>query len=271
MKRTNKGSSFIPLLIVIVLSLIVSGSIYFLFYQEKATTTRLTGELTDMQAKNTSLQSQLDDATKKVAALKASVDEAGQKITDLTADLDKELQQKQESGTQLTQLQKDLDQEKADKAELEKKLAESQQALVTLNSRIKEMEGQMKDLEGVRATLEEKIKNYEDKKNVELGKIVVNQETTAPASADAAAAVVAAPAKSLEGKILVVNKEYNFAVINLGVKDGVTNGNIFTVYRSNKPLAELKIEKVHDSMSAAGFTADIKNKIAEGDRVELKK
>jgi predicted RNase H-like nuclease (RuvC/YqgF family) len=268
MGRSNKGSGFIPLLIVLILSLAISGAIYFLFYQEKTTNTRLNVEISNLETKNGSLQSQLDEATRKVTGLQASVDEAQQKVTQLTADLEKERQQKKESGTQLAQVQQALDQEKTLKAELERKLTESQQTLAALDARVKEMEGKLKELDAAKTALENKVKDYEDKKDVELGKIVVNPDGGAAPSPTVAPV---ATAKSADGKILVVNKEYNFAVINLGEKDGITIGDVFTVYRNNKPQSELKIEKVHEAMSAAGFTPDVKDKIAEGDRVELKK
>ena len=72
--------------------------------------------------------------------------------------------------------------------------------------------------------------------------------------------------------MLVVNKDYNFAVINVGSKDGVRVGATFSVYHDAEYLGDVKIEKVHDSMAAAGFvTAALKNKIGEGDKVVQKK
>jgi hypothetical protein len=124
----------------------------------------------------------------------------------------------------------------------------------------------LKELESTKKAFEEKVKSLEEKvQNVELGKIVVSPDQKG-AEAQPAAAV------KLEGKISVVNKEYNFAVINLGNKDGVNVGDVFSVIHNNKNAGDLKVEKVHDNMSAAGFvTPDLKDIIAEGDRVELKR
>ena len=77
-------------------------------------------------------------------------------------------------------------------------------------------------------------------------------------------------AKPLEGKVTVINKEYNFAVINLGQKDGINTGDQFTVSRDGKVIGEIKVEKVHDSMSAAGFAAELKDLIKENDLVVQK-
>ena len=71
--------------------------------------------------------------------------------------------------------------------------------------------------------------------------------------------------------VLVVNKDYDFVVTNLGSKDGINAGNILSVYHKNKYLGDIKVERVHDSMSAAGFTATaVKEKIVEGDKVVRK-
>ena len=42
----------------------------------------------------------------------------------------------------------------------------------------------------------------------------------------------------------------------------------FPIYHNNQYVGDVKVEKVHDAMSAAGFvSADIKDKISEGDKV----
>ena len=149
--------------------------------------------------------------------------------------------------------------------------------------------GLKEGLEGKKAELEVKIKELEQKtQGIELGTIVVGPEAevTAPVAAPelkapesaksakpeaakkSAAKKTSEPVGGMEGKILVVNRDYNFAVINLGEKDGVAIGNVFSVYHNNKYLGDATVEKVHDSMSAAGFTsADMRKKVTEGDKV----
>ena len=64
-----------------------------------------------------------------------------------------------------------------------------------------------------------------------------------------------------------MNKEYNFAVINLGSKDGVNVNDIFSIYHDNKYIGDVKVGKTHDSMSAADFvSASTKDLVSEGDR-----
>ncbi len=80
------------------------------------------------------------------------------------------------------------------------------------------------------------------------------------------------PELDFKGKILTVNKEYNFVVIDLGSQNGVAEGQVFCVYSDSKYIGDIKVEKVHDSLSAACFIAlGIKDKVNEGDRITLSK
>ena len=48
-------------------------------------------------------------------------------------------------------------------------------------------------------------------------------------------------------------------------------GDVFSVYHGNNYIGDLKVEKLQESMSAAGFvTEDLKNKVQEGDKVSKK-
>jgi len=61
------------------------------------------------------------------------------------------------------------------------------------------------------------------------------------------------------GSVLGVNKENNFAVINLGQDAGIKMGDIFQVYKGSKAIATIEVIQVRDSLSAC----DIKEKIAD--------
>jgi hypothetical protein len=56
--------------------------------------------------------------------------------------------------------------------------------------------------------------------------------------------------KILNGKILTVNKEFNFVIINLGKKDNLKKGIIFLVYRENKLIGKVEVEETFKDMSS---------------------
>jgi hypothetical protein len=181
---------------------------------------------------------------------------------------------------------KEAEEAKAELAEQKKLKSELEEKLSQAEEESKNLKAELKNLEGKKSALEKKVNELQEKlkSGVELGTIVVNPETgqqpalavpptsgtaiSAP-GADVGLSAPAGPAE--EGKVLVVNKDYNFAVINLGSEDGVGVGNVYAVYHNNKYLGDVKVEKVHDSMAAAAFAAaDLKDKVSEGDKVILK-
>lgn len=266
----NKGKAVIFLIVFIVVALALGGGAYYLFQQEKAKNADLSQQLEEVKAQQQTTKNELEDAKNKIASLQSNLSDAQLKITDLNSSLEKEKSSKNISLKEIDKLKSDLAKEVSVKAGIQKDLDDSVDSLKAMEARLKEMESKINDLESMKKALEEKVKGLEEKvSNVELGKIVVNPEQGQGGESGQAAPAATA---QLEGKIAVVNKDYNFAVINLGNKDGVTVGSVFSVIHNNKAVGDLKIEKVHDSMSAAGFvTPDLKDKIAEGDKVELKR
>jgi hypothetical protein len=61
-----------------------------------------------------------------------------------------------------------------------------------------------------------------------------------------------APAPALVGKVLTINRENNFIVIDLGSDNGVKVGNIFSIYRDigGKSIADVEIIQLRKNISA---------------------
>jgi len=274
--RNNGKVPAVVLIVLFIISLSLAGGAAFLLKKEKAKSQALQEELDDVSAKVKILEGKLDDSKQTAAQLDTQLRDTKTQTEFLSEELKKEKKLSQDTLMELQQVKISLEQQKKLKADTEQKLTQSQADL-------KKFQAQLKTLEGKKVELENKIKQMEEAKSekVELGTIVVEQQEEAPAlpqSAKTPATTKITPAKAkpsgssaLEGKVLVVNKDYNFVVINLGSRDGVNTNDLFSIYRKNKYIGDIKVEKVHDSMSAANFTsADIKDKVQEGDKVALK-
>ena len=139
-----------------------------------------------------------------------------------------------------------------DKSALETQLKAAQEELNNIRGQLAAIETVSKPAPKV-----EEAKPQE----VQLEKIIV-----APKPQEEAPVV--SSAVPLEGKVLVVNREYDFIVINLGQKDGVNLGDVFEVMRKDKSLGQAKVEEVRDTMSVATpGTKDMIKQIKEDDRV----
>jgi chromosome segregation ATPase len=294
-------SSVLVLIVVVIVSLGLLGTSFVMLQKEKTNVQRLQEELDDVKTRQRITETKLDDSKKALADMEANLKAAQDQIASLSNEVTQERVAKEESLAKLDQMRSVLEQQKSLRADLEDKFTQSQEGAQKLQSQLSELDTKKKELEG-------RIKELEDKASqVELGKIVVAPDASKAAAsttktkakkqavkkeavkkqsvADKAAnlsaqnigvnagVVTSAAVKDAlaEGKVLVLNKEYDFAVINLGSKDGINAGDVFTVYHGSASIGDIKIEKVHESMSAAGFvTAGIKDKINEGDKVAKK-
>ncbi|HNW39233.1 MAG TPA: hypothetical protein PL125_06325 [Candidatus Omnitrophota bacterium] len=279
----RKGAILLPVLIVlVVISMALAAGIFYLYQKEYAQNIKLQGQIAELETRQKLTASQLEESKKTATDLELKLQEAKSRMDSLAGELAAEKSAHSDTSNKLEQLKNDLANQKSQREELENRLSQVQDDSKQIKEQIKIMQQQ-------KAALEEKIKNLEEgAANVELGKVVVSPEDALP-SADAelnqfkktdektavaepkvAPAVKKAPlllANGIEGKVMIVNKEFNFVVINLGSKDKVKIGDVFSVSRAGKLLGDIKIEKVHEFMSAAGFAAEMKDLIKENDKV----
>jgi len=275
----NSRAKVIVLIIVILISLSVAGGTLYLFQKEHTRNIELETQLNDLTAKQKSAEAKLAEAQRSISTLESKIKDNTSQIETLTSQLDQEKIAKEDALVKMEQMRSELEQQKQLRSDLEKKLTKAE-------GDVRGIQAKLGAIESEKAKLEAKVKELEVKSNVELGKIVVNPETVQqaakpqgdksqnagrPAAATPLVKKEEAKAQALEGKVLVLNKEYNFLVLNLGNKDGVAAGDQFAVYRGDQYIGDVKVEKVQDAMAAAGFTSDdVKNKVKEGDKVVRK-
>ena len=92
--------------------------------------------------------------------------------------------------------------------------------------------------------LEKRMLELREKQSVSLDKIVVNTNEDSPAQKPV-----------MQGKILVVNKEYSFIVTDIGQDKNVQKGMKFDVMDGAKFLGQAEVDKVYDTMSSAAVLA----------------
>jgi hypothetical protein len=282
----RKGSILVAVLIVLfIISLSAAAGVYYLYQKEYSQNIKLQGQISELENRQRQTTTQLDESKKIAAELELKLQEAKTQISSLAGELNAEKTAHAETSSRLDQLNSDLSGQKSLREDLENRLDQVQKDSQQIKEEIKIIQQQ-------KLALEEKIKNLEEgAANVELGKVVVSPEAGQPASqsavvlpdvatqqvndlpvrtAKAAKKDSQLTATGQEGKVLIVNKEFNFVVINLGSKDRVTVGDEFLVSRSGNPIGEIKVEKVHEFMSAAGFSPQLRNSIKENDKVTQK-
>lgn len=256
---------------LLVIAFAVAAGAFYSYQNEHAKAVRLQGEVDELTVRQRTTELKLEDSKKMATRLQLELQEVKGQIDTLSKELAQEKSSRLDASNKLEQLKADLEQQKTSRQDLESRLNQAGSEGVKMKEQIRVIQKQKDELEA-------KLKELEaGSDGVELGKVVVNGETPqegaqAEAAIDSKADKKAAATKAnvLGGKVMVVNKDYNFAVINLGSKDGVKIDDVFSVLRGGKVIGELKVEKVHESMSAAGFSEDLKNIINENDVVAQK-
>ena len=135
---------------------------------------------------------------------------------------------------------------------LDKKVQNLQEGKSTVEKRLNEMETMLTD----RISKIDSLKNELDaikggqteglesgaKESVELPAIVVRSS--------AATEKESSSVQSYPGKILAINLESNFVVIDLGSSVGVKVGDVFNVYRETKSIGSLSVVQTRANISA---------------------
>jgi len=271
-----------PVILLVILLVIAAAAAFLGFIalqKEKEINATLTEENKELEVKKRSVEKQAADLKKQIEVLnqeigqqKAKLQDYENKISEINNELTSEKEAKESALSEVASIKEASESAGKDKAALEIQLRSAQEELNGIRDQLISLEGIKQELEQklgqkpkepeVKVPAKSAPKAEEAKPGeVQLEKIVVapNPQEEAP---------VVSPAVPLEGKVLVVNREYDFIVINLGQKDGVNLGDTFEVLRKDKSLGQAKVEEVRDTMSVATpGTKDMIKQIKEDDRV----
>ncbi|MBU0503424.1 MAG: hypothetical protein ABH882_00085 [Candidatus Omnitrophota bacterium] len=257
---------------VLLFAAISFGAWAFLNFQsERKQNILLQQDLDKLKQETKKIEVRLEDTRKANAGLHIKFQEANKKIVSLSDEIENEKKLQQDILNQSDQLRLDMEKQIKERLDLERKLEVSQQEVKSLTEQLKELNFNKKEME-------DKAKdNSGTDQKVELGKIVVAPETPSAAvsqqRAKAGSEGKGKPAfiSGLEAKVLVINKDYNFVVLNVGSKDNIAVGDVFSLFHNNKPIGDVSVEKVHEAMTAAGFlNPETKDTVREGDKAVLK-
>ena len=89
---------------------------------------------------------------------------------------------------------------------------------------------------------------------VNLGSIRVNQSSPTVAPSQQKSQPVARTTSSKkQGKVLAINKDHGFVVVDLGKVDGIKSDSLLILKRNNETIATLTVLEVRDVMTACNI------------------
>lgn len=243
MNKTFKGGNVLWVTVAII-CLICAAALLALVLQEKTRRLEIEKMVLLLERSKRATEIKLDHAQLETAQAREHARLLAQETAQakkLYQDLFSEVEDK---DSQIKGLQLNLTNEKKQSTSLANDLAQLRENYDKLEERFEEARRRM-------GSIRDEVVRYDTKSGVKLRKIIVK------------------PQQKLTGKVLVVNREFRFVVIDLGKKDRVKIGDEFIVFEDSEELARVKVEKVYQTMSTAAILAGSQeNAIAEDNVIE---
>jgi seryl-tRNA synthetase len=219
----------------------------------------LTTERADWQAE----EAQLQDRNKQIES----------QASQLTKEAERLRSQVKDYVNQRDQVRKELDQSRKEAGNLAKQIKEIEAEKETLNLEL--TEGQVVEKTVVQQAAKQpvavvKTEPKEEKQPEEQPEEQKKEEIALPLTAPAPAPATKVLEDTRPNQVLSLNRQFNFAVVNMGLDDKVKIGDTLQVEQDGKLVARLQVEKLYENFSACAILEEIKPaQIKEGDLVRL--
>lgn len=231
--RINLRSIIAPICL-----LVLAGLLFFLF-QEKSQRIKTEGELIRSEEAKRIIGVKLNNVQSRAAQLE-------EKRALLVGQLKEEKENYQALQSTVDGKDKEIKELSDSLLSEEKQRATFANALAQLKEDYGNLEKKFKQTAQKIADFNKQKPKYSAKAGVELKKIVVK------------------PKEELTGKILVVNRDFHFLVIDLGRKNSISVNDEFVVYNGFLEVGRVQIERVYEAMSTASIlSGSQEDKISE--------
>ncbi|MDD2703615.1 MAG: hypothetical protein PHC33_06410 [Candidatus Omnitrophica bacterium] len=251
----------------------------------------LKNELNKVRLSNAQLQTEKGDLDLEVSSyvrqnddLKRQIEYIGsnqKSIDTLTQDLVREKNDK-------FQIQNTLSLVKGENNLLRRQLRSLGKRNISLEKKMVEYQGKNRNLEDSFAKVETLLKDQMLKMSSLKGQLEVEKDAVNQSSAESSESrssgssdsvelppIVVSPRENIDqlgsivvlGKVLSVDRENNFAVIDLGENAGVKKGDVFQVFRGGQPIGEISVMETRRNYSACDIRKETST-IQSGDKVK---
>jgi len=281
-----------------------------LFFFQKETERRKLAETTleEYQNEKSRLEIALEELKKQNSVLQEKNKEVDELVNDLSDELELEKGLREEMKIENENLEKALEELTKAKDKLSKKIDANKGQEEKLTKSLATFEQMVKDLEAqLQAEKErsQKLGELYEEQGQEYKRLQESRAEDARAAESAAAMVpvieereqtismgveleeiVIDPAnppvlvyddtptpfdEALTGKILSIDTETEFVIVDMGTRDGLTLGNILSVYRNDDYIGDIKITRLQSEMSAADLIMPLSiSKVRKNDQVKTK-
>lgn len=227
-------------------------------------------EIVDLKQANENLRMDLDAVQQEKQSIADDIKEKEEMVNRLSLELARAKNDKQFVAQKVDQLAKrnmrlrqDLKELAAAKMALEKSVVQITQEKDGMDRKLKQAEAVLQNKIGevwdIKDSLDRSFNVVKEKtkaaNEVELSPIIVNGQGVAPAVPEDTRATK----PGFEGKVMSVNEQSNFVIVDIGEKRGLRAGDTLGVYRGVDYIARLEVLQVRPDIAAA----DLKEQSAQ--------
>ncbi|HSV44069.1 MAG TPA: hypothetical protein VLJ10_05890 [Candidatus Bathyarchaeia archaeon] len=290
----NESGKALTIFLVLIAIILVSLTAISVFLLVKQVELRKSTEvsLEQVRTSESSLRGELEEIKKQKEILENKGKESEAKIESLIEELDLAQGVREEVKKENRELKDSLDALKKTNDEVQAKLAQTekqaeqqvqdlQNQLNVALERNKELEAKRQELENEYQVLKEQLMSYEAAGSLETDLLFTDPEAGVPVEVvpgDGATLqdvqldpIVVSLVSAQEGHVVSIDTEAEFAIVNLGERQGILVDAVLGVYRDNQYLGDIKVSRVLPEVSAVDFVPPLTSQqIAEGDLVKLK-
>lgn len=183
-----------------------------------------------------------------------------------TKDVLKQTQDKLTATEQeLAQTKTELENTKQELASTQERLAQREAELAAANTKISELESQVAQLNADIETKKQQIAKLEEEKQALFDEKTSLEVVIERMSKNESSGVMR---PGLSGKVVSVNPEWNFVVLDVGYKDGAKISGEMIVHRNSQVVGKVRIVDIRERLSIANIKQDWQQMpIQEGDCV----
>ena len=260
----NNSGKVLSIFLVIIAVLLITLLAVCLFFWNQEIDKRKDAEqaLSTTGTQMTMLEEDLEAAKKEKFILEDKNKEADERINNLLDELELEKGLREETKLESQELKEKLDEAMNDKKRFQTKMSSLEEKIGDLEDKLKvemtrneELSKRNQELENLRTELKTQVVApviNTDPANVSMeDRVDVNvamDPMSAPSDWDNTSTT---SETNKEGRVLSVDEETEFVVINLGDKDGIARGAQLSVYRGDEYLGDIRVTRVQPEMSAA--------------------
>jgi len=280
--RNKSSGKILTAFAVIIGILLLSSTAVSVFYMQKERDERkeIEAEFEMTKLNFASQETELKEIIKENFLFQEKNKEADERINSLLDDLELEQGIREEIKLESSALKEEIENARKTIADLKnqvtKDVADYERKIADLEIKINTEQDARGQAAGDNTDYVERNKMLEE--NIELleegyeEQSTLMGEITKTVKDDLGLGDIAAfKKKSPDGRILSVDVDTEFVIVNLGEKDGISEGTIMSVYRGKEYLGDVRVTRIQPELSAADLIPPFSSRLVrKNDQVVVK-